>query len=147
MTSRDAGAALRSFDPPFEYKGFVEGDDVGQGVVDVVVTEGFAGNIALKTAEGTAKQIGAYLRAAMNRSLLARLGAFLAQDAFRALSDKMDPRHSNGGVFLGLKGIVIKSHGGTDATGLRVRSTSAMTWRASAWSSGLPRTFKNITRL
>jgi len=114
---RNASAALRSFDPPFEYKGFVEGDDVGQGVVDVVVTEGFAGNIALKTAEGTAKQIGAYLRAAMNRSLLARLGAFLAQDAFRALSDKMDPRHSNGGVFLGLNGIVIKSHGGTDATG------------------------------
>jgi len=114
---KSAGAALRNSDPPFDYKGFIEGNDVGQGAVDVVVTEGFAGNIALKTAEGTAKQIAEYLRAAMNRSLLARLGALLAKSAFRALSDKMDPRHSNGGVFLGLNGIVIKSHGSTDATG------------------------------
>lgn len=114
---RKAGAALRTCDPPFRYHGFVEGDDVGQGLVDVVVTEGFTGNIALKTAEGTAKQIGAYLRAAMNRSMFARIGAFLAQGAFRALKDKMDPRQLNGGVFLGLNGIVIKSHGGTDATG------------------------------
>lgn len=114
---RKAGRALRTSNPPFDYRGFVEGDDVGQGLVDVVVTEGFSGNIALKTAEGTAKQIGAYLRAAMNRSLFAQLGAFLAQGAFRALKEKMDPRRSNGGVFLGLNGIVIKSHGGTDATG------------------------------
>ena len=114
---KSAGASLRDSDPPFDYRGFIEGDDVGQGAVDVVVTEGFAGNIALKTAEGTAKQIAEYLRAAMNRSLLARFGALLAQGAFRALSEKMDPRHSNGGIFLGLNGIVIKSHGGTDATG------------------------------
>jgi glycerol-3-phosphate acyltransferase PlsX len=99
------------------YHGFVEGDDVGHGAVDVVVTDGFTGNIALKTAEGTAKQIGEYLRAAMGRSLLARLGAILAQGAFRALKEKMDPRQLNGGIFLGLNGIVVKSHGGTDATG------------------------------
>jgi glycerol-3-phosphate acyltransferase PlsX len=114
---RKAAAALRESNPPFDYRGFVEGNDVGQGVVDVVVTEGFSGNIALKTAEGTAKQIAAYLRAAMSRSLMARMGAILAQGAFRALKEKMDPRQSNGGVFLGLDGIVIKSHGGTDATG------------------------------
>lgn len=114
---RSAGAALRTSEPPFDYRGFVEGSDVGLGAVDVVVTEGFAGNIALKTAEGTARQIAEYLRAAMNRSLLARLGALLAQGAFRALAEKMDPRHSNGGIFLGLNGIVIKSHGGADATG------------------------------
>jgi len=71
----------------------------------------------LKTAEGTAKQIGQYLRAAMGRSLLARAGAVLAQGAFRALKEKLDPRQLNGGIFLGLNGIVVKSHGGTDATG------------------------------
>ena len=71
----------------------------------------------MKTAEGTAKQIGEYLRAAMGRSLLARIGAVLAQGAFRALKEKMDPRQLNGGIFLGLNGIVVKSHGGTDATG------------------------------
>ncbi len=112
-----AAAALRNPSLPIEYKGFVEGDDLGKGVVDVVVTEGFSGNIALKTAEGTAKQIGAYLRAAMNRSLLARIGAVFAQGAFQALRAKMDIRKMNGGIFLGLNGLVIKSHGGADAVG------------------------------
>ena len=114
---REAAAVLKEAPIPIRYHGFVEGDDVGRGVVDVVVTDGFTGNIALKTAEGTAKQIGEYLRAAMGRSVLARIGAVLAQGAFRALKDKMDPRQLNGGIFLGLNGIVVKSHGGTDATG------------------------------
>ena len=99
------------------YHGFVEGDDLGRGTVDVVVTEGFAGNIALKTAEGTARQIAEYLRAAMTRTLSAKLGYILARGAFDALRDKLDPRKVNGGVFLGLEGIVVKSHGGTDALG------------------------------
>jgi glycerol-3-phosphate acyltransferase PlsX len=114
---KKAGAVLKDAPLPIRYKGFIEGDDVGRGAVDVVVTDGFTGNIALKTAEGTAKQIGEYLRAAMGRSLLARIGAVLAQGAFRALKDKMDPRQLNGGIFLGLNGIAVKSHGGTDATG------------------------------
>jgi glycerol-3-phosphate acyltransferase PlsX len=83
----------------------------------VVVTEGFAGNIALKTAEGTAHQLTSYLRAAMSRTWTARLGYLLARQAFRTLRDKMDPRKSNGGVFLGLNGIVIKRHGGADVEG------------------------------
>lgn len=112
-----ASTALRNPELPIEYKGFVEGDALGKGLVDVVVTEGFSGNIALKTAEGTAKQIGVYLRAAMNRSLLARIGAVLAQGAFQALRAKMDIRKMNGGIFLGLNGVVIKSHGGADAVG------------------------------
>ena len=78
---------------------------------------GFAGNIALKTAEGTARQLGQYLRAAMNRTWAARLGYLLARQAFQTLREKMDPRKANGGVFLGLNGIVIKSHGGADAEG------------------------------
>jgi glycerol-3-phosphate acyltransferase PlsX len=112
-----AHALLRAGNLPFEYRGFVEGDRIGHGAADVVVTDGFTGNIALKTAEGTARQIAEYLRAAMRRSPLSQLGGFLAQGAFRVLKDKMDPRRHNGGMFLGLNGLVIKSHGGTDATG------------------------------
>jgi glycerol-3-phosphate acyltransferase PlsX len=112
-----AGEALKKSDLPIIYHGFVEGDDLGKGTVDVVVTEGFTGNIALKTAEGTAKQIAAYLRATLRRSLMAKIGAFFAQGAFGALRNKMDPRYFNGGIFLGLQGIVIKSHGGADAIG------------------------------
>jgi len=115
---RDAHRILRELAcDQMDYRGFVEGDDIGQGSVDVVVTEGFAGNIALKTAEGTAKQIAAYLRNAMSRTLAARLGYFFARQAFKTLREKMDPRKVNGGVFLGLNGVVIKSHGGADAEG------------------------------
>jgi glycerol-3-phosphate acyltransferase PlsX len=101
----------------FEYYGFVEGDDIGKGTVDVVVTEGFTGNIALKTAEGTARQLTHILKRELERTLTRKLGYVLARRAFQALSEKMDPRKSNGGVFLGLNGIVIKSHGATDAEG------------------------------
>jgi glycerol-3-phosphate acyltransferase PlsX len=115
---REAGRILREEKlPGLDYLGYVEGDDIGKGKVDVVVTEGFAGNIALKTAEGTARQLGEYLRDAMNRSLGARIGYLFARSAFQRLRERMDPRRVNGGVFLGLNGIVIKSHGGTDAEG------------------------------
>jgi phosphate acyltransferase len=115
---RLAGRMLREANlADLDYVGFVEGDDIGKGTVDVVVTEGFSGNIALKTAEGTAKQIGEYLRNAMSRTLFAKLGYLLARNAFAALKDKMDPGKVNGGVFLGLNGVVIKSHGSADAEG------------------------------
>src|SRR5262249_47691644 len=103
--------------PQFHYTGFVEGDDIGKGTADVVVTEGFAGNIALKAAEGTARQMAHYLKQEMQRTLATKLGYLLARRAFSALADKMDPRKAKGGEFLGLNGIVIKSHGGTDAEG------------------------------
>jgi glycerol-3-phosphate acyltransferase PlsX len=112
-----AAHILRASRLPMEFYGFVEGDDIGAGVVDVVVTDGFTGNVALKTAEGTAKLIVHYLRSALRRSLLGRLGAVLASGAFRVLSRKLDPRTLNGGVFLGLNGVVVKSHGGADALG------------------------------
>jgi glycerol-3-phosphate acyltransferase PlsX len=114
---KQANAWLKESDPPFDYRGFVEGDQIGQGVVDVVVVEGYAGNIALKTAEGTAKQMAAYVREALTSSVVAKLGALLARRGLRALRDRMDPRGLNGGPFLGLNGIAIKSHGGTDAFG------------------------------
>jgi glycerol-3-phosphate acyltransferase PlsX len=102
---------------PIDYRGFLEGDQIGQGIVDVVVVEGYAGNIALKTAEGTARQMAAYVREALTSSLPAKIGALLAEGGLRKLRDRMDPRGFNGGPFLGLNGIVIKSHGGMDAFG------------------------------
>jgi glycerol-3-phosphate acyltransferase PlsX len=115
---REAGAILRERNLPFlDYVGFVEGDDIGQGKADVIVTEGFAGNIALKTAEGTARQIAHLLKAAIQQSIWSKLGYVFARGAFNSLASSMDPRKANGGVFLGLNGIVIKSHGGTDAEG------------------------------
>ena len=110
-----AGRILREANlPNMRYHGFVEGDDLGKGAVDVFVTEGFAGNIALKTAEGTARQLSQYLRDAMSHSLMSRIGFLFARKALLALRDKMSPRAS-GGVFLGLDGVVIKAHGGADA--------------------------------
>jgi glycerol-3-phosphate acyltransferase PlsX len=115
---RDAGKMLRELaSREFDYIGFVEADDIGKGTADVVVTEGFAGNIALKAAEGTAHQMASYLRSAMGRTWRARLGYFFARQAFATLREKMDPRKVNGGVLLGLNGIVIKSHGGTNNEG------------------------------
>ncbi len=114
---RQANGWLKQSDLPIDYRGFVEGDQIGHGVVDVVVVEGFAGNIALKTAEGTAKQIGVYLKEAMNSSLKTKVGALLANDGFNVLKQRIDPRRVNGATFLGLNGIAIKSHGGTDAVG------------------------------
>jgi glycerol-3-phosphate acyltransferase PlsX len=114
---REAGALLREAELPLEYKGFIEGTDIGKGAVDVVVTEGFSGNIALKTAEGTAHQITTVLKQELQASWLTKLGALLASSAFRNLKARLDPRAYNGGVFLGLNGVVVKSHGGTDDLG------------------------------
>lgn len=115
---KEAGGILRSLDlAHMDYQGFVEGNDIGQGIVDVVVTEGFSGNIALKTAEGTVRQVSSYLREAMTHSIFARLGYILAQGAFRQLKQKLDPSRANGAVFLGVNGIVIKSHGSASPRG------------------------------
>jgi len=115
---REAAELLRAMNlPQLDYIGFVEGDSIGRGVADVVVTEGYSGNIALKAAEGTARQISEYLRSAIERSWRSRIGYLFARPAFRALRDKMDPGKSNGGVLLGLNGVVVKSHGGADTEG------------------------------
>lgn len=99
------------------YKGFVEGNDISLGTVDVVITDGFTGNIALKTAEGTAKLISTFFSEALNSNWWSKFTTGLNLMALRRLKKKMDPRRANGGVFLGLNGIVVKSHGGTDAIG------------------------------
>jgi glycerol-3-phosphate acyltransferase PlsX len=115
---REAAELLRAMNlSQFDYVGFVEGDGIGKGAADVIVTEGFSGNIALKAAEGTARQMSELLRAAMARTWRSKLGYLFAKDAFRELRHKLDPSKSNGGVLLGLNGVVVKSHGGTDAEG------------------------------
>jgi len=112
-----AAQALRTCGLPIRFHGFVEGDDISVGTVDVVVTSGFTGNIALKTAEGTARLIGHYIRSAMARSFLSRIGYVFSKSGFNVLRQKLVPRAVNGGVFLGLNGVVVKSHGGTDGVG------------------------------
>ena len=114
---KEAANILRHSNLPLAFHGFVEGNDIAEGTVDVVVTDGFTGNIALKTAEGTAKLVGQFLKRSLTRSLLGRIGAFIASGALSALRRRLDPRAANGGIFLGLGGVVVKSHGGTDATG------------------------------
>ena len=109
------------------FVGFVEGGDIPSDRVDVIVTDGFTGNVALKTAEGTAKSIARELRGAFKRTLMSRIGALFAYSSMQQLREKIDPRRANGGVFLGLNGTVIKSHGGADATGVSAAIKLAFT--------------------
>ncbi|WP_321365764.1 phosphate acyltransferase PlsX [uncultured Celeribacter sp.] len=102
----------------YDFKGFVEGGDIPGDRVDVIVTDGFTGNIALKTGEGTAKLVGDFLKEAFKATPLSRIAALLALTSLKRLQKRIDPRRVNGGVFLGLKGTVVKSHGSADATGV-----------------------------
>lgn len=102
----------------FSYVGFVEGGDLPSSRVDVIVTDGFTGNIALKTGEGTAKLVGDFLRQAFANSILSKFAALLAMTSLKRLQKRIDPRRVNGGIFLGLNGTVVKSHGSADATGV-----------------------------
>ena len=100
------------------YYGFVEGSDISNGVTNVVITDGFTGNIALKTAEGTARMIKTFLKNSLNSSIISRFGAYLASFALNSLRDKLDPRVHNCGIFVGLKAPVIKCHGASDHIGI-----------------------------
>ena len=102
----------------FDYRGFVEGGDIMGARVDVIVTDGFTGNIALKTGEGTAKLVGDFLKEAFRNSVMSKFAALLAMTSLKRLQKRIDPRRVNGGLFLGLNGIVVKSHGSADATGV-----------------------------
>lgn len=115
---RAAAEILRDSHVGAQFRGFIEGHDITAGTVDVVVTDGFTGNVALKTGEGTARLVSDLLRATLTSTLMARLGYLLARGAFARLRKQMDPRAVNGGVFLGLNGTVVKSHGSADATGV-----------------------------
>lgn len=116
-TVQAAAKQLQDSRLPIEFHGFIEGNDITAGTVDVVVTDGFTGNVALKTAEGTARLFSEFLRISFNQSILSRLGYLLARGALSKMRDRVDPRRYNGGMFLGLNGIAVKSHGGTDRLG------------------------------
>lgn len=112
---RGAGKILADIDIPGEYCGFVEGNDITKGSVDVVVSDGYAGNIALKAVEGVGSMANHLFKDALTSGPLAILGGMLAYSALKKLKVKLDPRRYNGGVFLGLNGLCVKSHGGCDA--------------------------------
>ncbi len=114
---KKAAAILQESNLSFHFNGFVEGTDIGSGTVDVIVTDGFTGNVALKTVEGTSKLFSYYLKTALTSSPMARMGALLAGPALRKLRKNVDPRQHDGAMFLGLNGVCVKSHGGTDALG------------------------------
>ena len=114
---KEAANILKNSNLPIKFYGFVEGDDIGKGTVDVIVTDGFTGNIALKTAEGTAKMIAFFLKDALTSSFFAKMGSLLARPAIEKFRAHFDPRRYNGAMLLGLTGICVKSHGGTDEIG------------------------------
>ncbi|MBU1326311.1 MAG: phosphate acyltransferase PlsX [Alphaproteobacteria bacterium] len=141
---REAARLLREGGFGLAYKGFVEGDDIAKGTVDVVVTDGFTGNIALKTAEGVARYIFAQFKGALTSGVMARTGALLALPALKRMRQRIDPSAINGGPLLGLNGIVVKSHGGADAKGFSNALRIAVDL---ARSDYLEKVGQNLTRL
>ena len=114
---REASKILISLNEQINYRGFIEGDKIAQGLSDVIISDGFSGNVSLKTAEGTALLVTSYLKKALSSSLSSKIGYLFAKKAINNFRLQMDPRKYNGAVFLGLNGIAVKSHGGTDAFG------------------------------
>jgi len=140
---KGANRLLRATQFDMDYRGFVEGDDIAKGTVDVIVTDGFTGNVALKTAEGLARFFSGELRAAFTGSLMGKIGAFIAQGALRRMRDRLDP--GGGGPFLGLNGIVVKSHGGADARGFAAAIRLAADLAKSDFAAEIDRNLKRLT--
>lgn len=121
----------------YTYVGFVEGGDLPSNRVDVIVTDGFTGNVALKTGEGTAKLVGDFLKDAFSNSIMSKFAAVLAMTSLKRLQKRIDPRRVNGGIFLGLNGTVVKSHGSADATGVSAAIKLAFTLAKSGFQDRL----------
>lgn len=142
---RAADKLLRENALGLNYQGFVEGDDISRGVADVIVTDGFVGNVALKTAEGIGRFVQAELRAALSASWLDMLGAMIAGGAFRRLRDRLDPSSVDGGPLLGLNGVVVKSHGGSNAKGFANAIRVAVDLAQSECGSDIQRNLQQLT--
>jgi glycerol-3-phosphate acyltransferase PlsX len=143
---REANRMLREMRAlELDYRGFVEGDDIPKGTVDVVVTDAFTGNVALKTGEGLARYFRATLRETFNSGPFAYLGALIASAALRRMALKFDPSSINGGPFLGLNGIVVKSHGGADARGFATAIRLAAGLAASDFVAQIDRNLRTMT--
>ncbi len=142
-----AAELLRNRDLGIDFRGFIEGNDISTGLVDVVVTDGFTGNVALKTAEGTARLVSTYVRAALSSSLLSKAGAALAASGLRELKSKLNPSSVNGGVLLGLNGVIVKSHGGTDAEGFSTAVKLAADLAQSSYMDEVAAALNRVSRL
>ena len=142
---REAHRMLREMPLELDYRGFVEGDDIPMGTVDVVVTDAFTGNVALKTGEGLARYFRATLRATFSSGPFARLGGIIASAALRRMADQFDPSSINGGPFLGLNGIVVKSHGGADVRGFATAIHLAADLAASDFVAQIDRNLRTMT--
>jgi glycerol-3-phosphate acyltransferase PlsX len=143
---REAARMLREMALDLDYRGFVEGDDIAKGTVDVVVTDGFTGNVALKTGEGLARYFRAALRSTFTAGPFARLGALIASASLRRMAQQFDPSTIGaGGPFLGLNGIVVKSHGGADAKGFATAIRLAADLAASDFIEQIDRNLKTMT--
>jgi glycerol-3-phosphate acyltransferase PlsX len=141
---RSAAAILRGY--PINFHGFIEGDDIAAGTVDVVVADGFSGNVALKSAEGTARLVTEFLRQTFKSSMLAGLGYLLARPAMRKLRARLDPRRYNGAVFVGLNGIAVKSHGSSDALGFATAIGVAVDMAANGFIERMAAEFNHTAR-
>ena len=141
---RTAADTLRAADPEMAFAGFVEGDDITAGEVDVVVTDGFTGNISLKTAEGTAHMLADWIKEALTGSLRSKLAASLMMPALRELKDRMNPSNSNGAPLLGLNGLVIKRHGGADADGVAAARKVAQNLASHPFEDEIARTVAKV---
>ncbi|MFT8590041.1 MAG: phosphate acyltransferase PlsX [Acetobacter orientalis] len=134
---RIAAEVLRASPLAAQFHGFVEGHDITAGTTDVVVTDGFTGNVALKTGEGVLKMATALLRQVFSRSLVAKLGYLLVRPGLERMKEWLDPRRYNGAVFVGLNGVVVKSHGGTDAEGFAAAVDVAMDMVTHGFNDGM----------
>ncbi len=143
---REAGRILREMSTlDLDYHGFVEGDDIAKGTVDVVVTDAFTGNVALKTGEGLARYFRASLRTAFTAGPFSRLGALIASASLRRMARQFDPSSINGGPFLGLNGIVVKSHGGADVRGFATAIRLAADLAGSDFVARIDRNLRTMT--
>ncbi len=144
---REAAEMLKESALGPQFYGFVEGYDIAAGTTDVIVTDGFTGNVALKTGEGALKLVRGLLRQVFESSLSARLGYLLARPALDRLREWLDPRRYNGAVMLGLNGVVVKSHGGTDAEGFAHALDVAMDMILHGFNEGIRAGLDRMARL
>mgnify|MGYP001166437579 CR=1 FL=1 len=128
----------------FHFLGFVEGSDIPSANVDIIVTDGFTGNVALKTGEGTASLIKNFLKTSFETSTIAKIGGLFSMSALRKLNKKIDPRNVNGGIFLGLNGVVIKSHGGADEIGIAAAINLAFQLESTGFAKKLSSKFNPL---
>lgn len=144
---REAHAILKDTKLDFDYRGFVEGNDIAKGTVDVIVTDGFTGNVALKTAEGMARFFSGEIKTTLTSGPLAMLGALIASGALKKMRKRLDPSRVNGAPLLGLNGIVVKSHGGADALGYASAIRVAVDLARSDFSAEIDRNLKRLTEI